>query len=343
MTEDQNVTEASLMRRRNLRVVAPAVAVIGIMLGLVAYSPTAYRLFCAATGYGGTTQRVDSDTEAVSDRVITVRFDTNVAPGLTWRFEPVQREVDVHLGEQKLVSFTAENLTDTPIVGHASFNVTPQTTGVYFNKIQCFCFDEERLNAHEKVDMPVVFFVDPTLAADPETRDVDTITLSYTFFRSVNADNAKDLSRFAATGQPDADRGQQLFGERCAACHTLNTNKIGPMLGGVFNRKAGTASGYKYSAALSAADVSWSPENLDRWLTDPRKFVVGARMPMRVLDAASRRDIITYLEKETSETTNRPQQRAAVEVSAGQHRRPSRIAVRCALRNARIRINAFEP
>lgn len=308
-------------RRRNLTVVVPAVVVIGIMLGLVAYSPTLYRLFCAATGFGGTTQRADSDAGALSDRVITVRFDSNVAPGLPWRFEPVQREVKVHLGEQQLVSFTAENRTDKPIVGHATFNVTPETTGIYFNKIQCFCFDEERLNAHQKVDMPVVFFVDPALASDPETRGVDTITLSYTFFRSVNPENAKDLSRFVAGAEPDPVHGQQLFGERCAACHALGINKTGPMLGGVFERKAGSVSGYKYSPALTNADLQWSAENLDRWLTEPRKFVVGARMPVRVLDAASRRDIIAYLEGETREVHDRSKLTSIVQGSTDQHRK----------------------
>src|SRR6266481_925519 len=262
----------SPQRRRNLRVVVPCLVFIGMMVGLVAYSPTLYRLFCAATGFGGTTQRAESDPGTVSQRVITVRFDSNVAPDLPWRFEPAQREVKVHLGEQQLVFFTAENLTDQAIVGHATFMVTPETTGIYFNKIQCFCFDEERLNARQKVDMPVVFFVDPALANDPETRDVDTITLSYTFFRSANPDNAKDLSRFVATAEPDAGRGEQLFRERCAACHALNVNKTGPILGGVFERKAGTAPGYKYSPALSSTDLSWSGANLDQWLADPRKF-----------------------------------------------------------------------
>lgn len=308
-------------RRRNLKVVLPAIGVIGIMLGLVAYSPTLYRLFCAATGFGGTTQRADSDAGAVSDRVITVRFDSNVSPGLAWRFEPVQREVKVHLGEQQLASFTAENLTDQPIVGHATFNVTPQTTGIYFNKIQCFCFDEERLNAHQKVDMPVIFFVDPALATDPETRDVNTITLSYTFFRSVNPENAKDLARFIASAEPDPVRGQALFGERCASCHALGANKTGPMLGGVFERKAGSAAGYKYSPALSDADLSWSTAYLDRWLADPRKFVVGARMPVRVLDEASRRDIIAYLEKETREVRDRSDMRSVAQGPVDQHRR----------------------
>lgn len=311
----------NLTRRRNLRVVVPAIGVIGIMLGVVAYSPMLYRLFCAATGYGGTTQRVDSDMNTISGRVITVRFDSNVAPGLPWRFEPVQREVKVRLGEQQLVSFTAENLTDQAIVGHATFNVTPQTTGIYFNKIQCFCFDEERLNAHQKVDMPVVFFVDPALASDPDTRDVDTITLSYTFFRSVKPENAKDLSRFVASAEPDPVRGQVLFSERCASCHALGANKIGPMLGGVFERKAGSAAGYKYSPALANTGLSWSADNLDRWLTDPRKFIAGVRMPARVVDAASRRDIIAYLEKATRETSARSQSRSVAQGSTDQHRK----------------------
>ncbi len=308
-------------RRRNLNIVVPAIGVIGIMLGLVAYSPTLYRLFCAATGFAGTTQRADFDAGAVSDRVITVRFDSNVAPGLAWRFEPVQREVKVHLGEQQLVSFAAENLTDQPIVGHATFNVTPQTTGIYFNKIQCFCFNEERLNPHQKVDMPVVFFVDPALASDPETRDVDTITLSYTFFRSVNPENAKDLSRFVARAEPDPVHGQKLFSERCAACHALGAHETGPMLGGVFERKAGSVAGYRYSPALSNADLDWSSENLDRWLTDPRKFIVGVRMPVRVLDETSRRDIIAYLEKETRELRGRSDKRSVAVGPVDQHRK----------------------
>src|SRR5258708_3880483 len=112
-------------RRRNLKVVVPAVVVIGIMLGLVAYSPTLYRLFCAATGFGGTTQRADSDAGAVSDRVVMVRFDSNVAPGLAWRFEPVQREVKLHLREQPLLSFTPANLTHPPLGGHAPLHRAP--------------------------------------------------------------------------------------------------------------------------------------------------------------------------------------------------------------------------
>jgi cytochrome c oxidase assembly protein Cox11 len=287
-------------RRRNLKVVVPAVAVIGAMLGLVAYSPTLYRLFCAATGFGGTTRRASLGSRTTSERVITVRFDSNVAAGLPWRFEPAQREVKIHLGEQQLVFFTAENLGDEAIVGHATFNVIPETTGIYFVKIQCFCFDEERLNAHQKVDMPVVFFVDPSLANDPDVRNVDTITLSYTFFRSVNPNGAKDLSRFAAAGQPDQVRGEHAFVQRCAACHGLDANKSGPMLGHIFDRKAASVPGYAYSPALTHSDLNWTADNLDRWLTNPRKVIPGVRMPVRVPDAATRRDIIAYLKEKAS-------------------------------------------
>jgi len=253
--------------------------------------------------------------------MITVRFDSNVARDLPWRFEPAQREVRVHLGEQQLVFFTAENLTDQAIVGHATFMVTPETTGIYFNKVQCFCFEEERLNAHQKVDMPVVFFVDPALASDPETRDVGTITLSYTFFRSANPDNAKDLSRFTATSEPDPVHGQQLFSERCAACHGLDANKSGPMLGGVFRRKAGSAPGYNYSPALGGAGIRWSADNLDRWLTDPGKFLVGTRMPVRVPDASARRDIIAYLQKESRHTGDAPEPRSVAQHSSDRSRK----------------------
>ena len=288
-------------QRENLKVVAACVVVIGIMVGLTAYSPTLYRLFCAATGFGGTPQRANADSGIASEQIITVRFDSNVAAGLPWRFEPVQREVKVRLGEQQLVFFTAENLSDQAVAGRATFNVTPETSGIYFNKIQCFCFDEERLDGHQKVDMPLVFFVDPALANDPQMRDLNTITLSYTFFRFGNLEKAKDLSRFLATAEPDAVHGQELFGERCAACHAIAANKTAPMLRDLVGRKAGSVPGYNYSPALSGADLIWSPDNLDRWLTDPRKFIPDARMAVRVLEASARRDIIAYLKKESGE------------------------------------------
>jgi cytochrome c oxidase assembly protein subunit 11 len=302
-------------QRRNLKVIAPCLVAIGVMLGLVAYSPTLYRLFCGATGLGGTTQRVSSDTDTISKQTVTVQFDSNVAPGLPWRFQPAQRAVTVHLGEQKLVYFTAENTSDQSIVGHATFNVTPLVSGIYFNKIQCFCFTEERLDAHQKVDMPVVFFVDPAFANDPDLHGVDTITLGYTFFRSANPQNAKNLSRFLANAAPDAAHGQKLFSERCTACHAITSNKIGPLLGGVVGRRAGSAPGYRYSAALKSAGLIWSTDNLDRWLADPRAFVPGAKMPIRVLDAPSRRDIVAYLQKESEQRSDRFKTKTAAQGS----------------------------
>ncbi|MGC1354779.1 MAG: cytochrome c oxidase assembly protein [Xanthobacteraceae bacterium] len=281
--------------RQDLKVVVVCLAVLGLMCGTVAYSPTLYRMFCAATGYGGTTQRVLADTATVSPKTVVVEFDANVAPGLPWRFAPVQHEVTVHLGEQTLVFFTAENTGDQAMIGHATFNVTPQSSGIYFNKIQCFCFNEERMEPHQSVEMPVVFYVDPAFGKDPEMQQVSTITLGYTFFRSAKPADAKDMSRFLADAKPDPAHGRALFAERCAACHALDRNKMGPVLGGVLGRKAGSVADYNYSAALRGAEFVWSADNLDRWLTDPRAFVPGAKMPIRVLDEPSRRDLIAYL------------------------------------------------
>lgn len=282
-------------RRRNRRVVLGLAGILAIMVTLVVLSVPLYRLFCAATGYGGTTQRVFGDMVKPSDRAVTVRFNTSVAPGLAWRFEPVQREVKVHLGEETLAFFRARNLSDRPIVGHATFNVTPEKVGIYFDKIQCFCFTEERLDAGASIDMPVDFYVDPALADDPDAKDVDTITLSYTFFASADPAGAEDLSRFDPAAPPDAVRGAARFAERCSACHSLTANKIGPMLGGVLGRAAGTVPGYAYSDALRSARLDWTAATLDRWLADPRVFIPGSRMPVRVLEPNTRRDIIEYL------------------------------------------------
>lgn len=168
--------------------------------------------------------------------------------------------------------------------------------------------------------MPVVFFVDPAMANDPETAKVDAITLSYTFYRSATSESAKDLSRFLATSAPDPGRGRQLFAERCTACHSLDANKAGPMLGGVVGRKAGSAPGYNYSAALGGAELTWSADTLDKWLADPRKFIAGAKMPIRVLDASARRDLIAYLDAGNGKST-RPSERKAVAQGPSDQRR----------------------
>ena len=283
------------LRRRKWTTVAGLAAILAAMVTLVSFSVPLYRLFCAATGFGGTTQRVAAAARKVSSRVVTVRFTTDVAPDLPWRFAPEQPEVKIHLGEEKLVFFSAENMTDKALVGHATFNVTPTKAGIYFNKIQCFCFSEERLDPNARVDMPVDFYVDPKLGSDPETREVDTITLSYTFFHSPDPAGAKDLSRFVAAAEPDPRRGAVQFAERCAACHALDRNKIGPLLGDVVGRAAGSAPGYDYSPALRAAGIRWSAEALNRWLAGPQQFLPGARMGVSVADPTIRRDIIAYL------------------------------------------------
>jgi len=295
--------------RKNLNVLLPAFAVLGLMFGLVAYAPQLYRIFCGATGYGGTTQRVLTDSATTSDKTVTVAFDSNVAPNLPWRFEPEQRTVTVHLGEQKLVYFTAENLSNESIVAHATFNVTPETSGLYFNKIQCFCFNEERLDPHQKVEMPVVFYVDPEFANDPDNQHVDTITLSYTLLRSVDPKQSKNLARFRKDAAPDPVHGKEIFAERCNACHTMDGNKTGPMLRNVVGRAAGSVAGYHYSPALQSAHLTWSEDNLDRWLQGPKDFVPGARMPVRVLDVPSRRDVIAYL-KQVGEASADPARHA---------------------------------
>ncbi|HJU15785.1 MAG TPA: cytochrome c oxidase assembly protein [Stellaceae bacterium] len=300
----QHEPAAQRRRRKNTRVVIGLLAAIGVMVTLVVFSVPLYRLFCAATGFAGTTERVANAVGAVSDRVITVRFNTTVEPGLPWRFLPEQRAVTVRLGEEKLVFFSAENLTDEPIVGHATFNVTPYKAGPYFDKIECFCFTEERLGPRQKVDMPVDFFVNPDLARDPNAGDVHTITLSYSFFRSRAPQKGEDLSRFLASAPPDAKRGKALFAERCASCHSLDENKVGPMLGGVLGRRAGSLPAYSYSAGLKKAGFDWSRQTLDRWLAGPGTMIPGARMPVRVLEPSTRRDIIAYLAAQRREASN---------------------------------------
>jgi cytochrome c oxidase assembly protein subunit 11 len=172
-------------RRRNLTVLALLCTVLVAMGVLVSYSETLYRLFCAATGYNGTTQRAtEAATEIVKDRTITVQFYANVAPGLDWEFRPEQRSVQVHPGETKIINYKAFNMSKQPVTGTATFNVTPSKAGLYFDKLQCFCFSAQRLAPGQSADLAVQFFVDPDIAKDHDDDDVDTITLSYTMFRS---------------------------------------------------------------------------------------------------------------------------------------------------------------
>ena len=153
------------------------------MIGLAFASAPLYRAFCEATGFGGTPLRADAAPgAAMAEGQIGVRFDANVHPGLPWRFEPEQNTVRVEPGAQTKIFYSAQNLSARAITGQAVYNVSPDTVGKYFKKIQCFCFSEQTLKAGQKVDMPVVFFVDPAIKKDPDTKDIDEITLSYTFY-----------------------------------------------------------------------------------------------------------------------------------------------------------------
>ena len=174
----------SAPRHRKGVTVLSLAAVVAGMVGLSFASVPLYRLFCQATGLGGTTQRATAVPKEVADAVVTVRFDAETAPDLGWEFRPLESAVRVHPGEQREVFFRAVNRTAETVTGTATFNVTPTKTGIYFDKLQCFCFNEQQLKPGESRDMGVVFFVDPDLLTDPSTSDVRTITLSYTMFRA---------------------------------------------------------------------------------------------------------------------------------------------------------------
>jgi cytochrome c oxidase assembly protein subunit 11 len=169
-------------RRRNGATVLLLVSVIAGMTGLSFASVPLYRLFCQATGLGGTTQRASGVPVREAASVITVRFDAETAPGLGWEFRPSQSKVTVHPGEEQKIYYRAVNKTAESVTGSATYNVTPAKAGIYFDKLQCFCFSEQDLAAGESADMAVVFFVDPDILTDPNTNDVRTITLSYTIF-----------------------------------------------------------------------------------------------------------------------------------------------------------------
>jgi cytochrome c oxidase assembly protein subunit 11 len=175
---------------RNTGVVAACVFVAGGMVGMSYAAVPLYYAFCRATGYGGTPNRADAAPGAVGDRTMVVRFDTNIDPKLPWAFEPEQRAVKVRLGEDKLVFFRATNNSDHAIIGHASFNVQPDNAARYFSKIQCFCFTEQKLEAGQSVEMPVSFFVSPKINDDPREKSVTEITLSYTFYPSLDQKTA---------------------------------------------------------------------------------------------------------------------------------------------------------
>ncbi len=173
-------------RRYALGAAALALAMIGLSYAAVPF----YALFCRATGYEGTPQRAAGDDGREGHRRLRVAFDANVAPGLPWRFEPETEAIHVQTGKTATVFFRAENRSDRETVARAVFNVTPEVSGAWFDKVQCFCFSEQRLGPHESAEWPVVFFLDPKLEADPSMAEVRSITLSYTLFAEPAAQHA---------------------------------------------------------------------------------------------------------------------------------------------------------
>lgn len=176
----------SNQNQKNKRVAKNVVFCVIGMFALAYASFPLYNLFCKVTGYGGTpkTENVQEYQGEIGKREITVRFNADIMKEVPWQFKPMQKQVKTHPGENNLIFYESTNESDTAVKGVATFNVTPEKAGYYFNKVQCFCFNEQTLDAGERVEMPVSFYIDPEIEKDPDMWDVNTITLSYTFFKA---------------------------------------------------------------------------------------------------------------------------------------------------------------
>lgn len=189
------MTTVQLRQRGNVRTALLAAAVALAMLGLGFAAVPLYRLFCQVTGFGGTTMRATESDAALAEQLarsagagtISIRFDASADRGLPWRFHPAQPTQTVAIGQRSMAFYTARNNSDRPVTGRATFNVEPEQAGVYFNKIQCFCFTEQTLQPGEEVRMPVLYYVDPKALDDPNMKGVEQITLSYTFHQAKDA------------------------------------------------------------------------------------------------------------------------------------------------------------
>ena len=171
------------LARRNGRTAGLAALMVAAMVGLAFASVPLYRIFCQVTGFAGTTQTaVGAEAPGAVGKMIGVRFDATTSPALPWEFEPVDTQRRVAIGARNIALYTAKNLSDRPVSGTATFNVTPSQAGAYFTKVQCFCFTEQTLQPGQEVRMPVIFYVDPKILDDPDARDISEITLSYTFY-----------------------------------------------------------------------------------------------------------------------------------------------------------------
>ena len=190
-------------KRASRRRTATALILGGVVCGMVGLAFGAvplYKLFCQVTGFGGTTQVAEEAPVEIGERLVTVRFNADTARDLPWRFKPEQREITVRVGEMAMAFYNAVNQSDRVLIGSSTFNVTPVKAGAYFNKIECFCFEEQTLAPGERADFPVSFFVDPDIVEDRRLDDVSTITLSYTFFARGEGVTEAALTQDAADG-----------------------------------------------------------------------------------------------------------------------------------------------
>ena len=174
---------APMQKRKTMTVLLVVGALLG-MSGLAAAAVPLYRAFCQATGYGGTTRRAEAAAQQILAQQVAVRFDTNVAPDIPLTFTAQRTSETLHIGQSGVAIFHVRNNSNVPVTGHANFNVSPGSAGKYFRKIQCFCFQDRVFAPGQEAALPVIFFVDPDFANDPETKGLDTITLSYTYLRA---------------------------------------------------------------------------------------------------------------------------------------------------------------
>jgi cytochrome c oxidase assembly protein subunit 11 len=179
---DQHQEHRPPASKRHGAVAAVCVLLVLSMAGLSFAAVPLYRLYCQVTGYQGTTQKAEKGSDIVLDRVVKVHFDANTAAELPWTFAPMQSSLEVKVGENTLAFYKATNNSDKPTTGTAVFNVTPDSVGSHFNKVQCFCFTEQRLEPGQSIEMAVSFFVDPAFVTDEETKNLSELTLSYAFY-----------------------------------------------------------------------------------------------------------------------------------------------------------------
>ncbi|MEM1193646.1 MAG: cytochrome c oxidase assembly protein [Pseudomonadota bacterium] len=205
MAVPSHTTDPAALARKNARMAAGVgTFVVAMALFAVFAVPPAYRLFCQVTGWGGTTQRVEANAQRVIDRKITVRFDANQAKDLPWTFKPEQVSQTMQVGQTMLAFYESTNPTGEPIGGQATYNVSPAKAGAYFKKIDCFCFTEQVLQPGEKASMPVAYFIDPAIDDDPNLDEVETVTLSYTFYR-LDTISPSDTEASAASAPGESD------------------------------------------------------------------------------------------------------------------------------------------